>query len=91
MIKLFFLFLILIPQYALAGSFAGGIFEDATCDVLWYINDSLGALLMSVGILFAAVAMGLANMKPSIAAITAGIGSYSMYSIVTLFFGEFNC
>lgn len=84
--------ILLTPVYSFAaGSFAGGVFVDATCDVLWYVSGSFGAMLTSAALLGGVVGAAMGNFKLATAAVVVAISCYTMSDMVTLYFGDLGC
>lgn len=82
---------LLLPESSFAGGFAGGVFRTASCDIIWYMQGSLGALLVATAVVFGVAAAAAGNTKTIMAAVFAGIGAYAMYDIVKMQFGDIGC
>ena len=92
--KLFLLgvLIVLTPISAFAaGSFAGGVFVEATCDVLYYMSGGLGAMLTAASVLLGISAAAMGDLRLITAAICVALGSYTMGDVVEFFFGDLGC
>lgn len=65
----------------------GGEFAASACTVLALPLGSFGALVMIVAGLIAVVACAMGGYKSALAFLVVGLGSWSIYPLVTMFYG----
>ena len=69
-------------------AFAGGVIRDAYCDIIKYMEGTLGAMLMVIAGIAAFATAALGNMKHGITAVAVGISAFTISAVVSLFFGQ---
>lgn len=69
-------------------AFAGGVIRDAYCDVISYMEGTLGAMLMAAAGVMAMGVAAFGDFKHVATAVAVGIATVCMSTVVGLFFGQ---
>ena len=68
--------------------FAGGVIRDAYCDIISYMEGSLGGMLMAAAGIMAMAVAALGDFKHAATAVAVGIATVCISTVVGLFFGQ---